>query len=203
MTGRTAPLAASWRQAVCTVFAGLFLLTAGSPAGATTVLRLADEALVDQADRIVHGRVIAKVVHALPDRTCYTEYRIRVTEVLKGDAPAAPAAELTFREWGGKTDAGWGYWIPGTGELDLDQEVVVFLGRPDPATGVGFTTGLAQGKFQVRRKAGREAEVLRDLEGLELLDDDGRPVAPRAAPERRRLEDLKRRVRARVEAGKR
>jgi len=169
---------------------------AASGALATTVVQLSDSALADSAVRIVHGVVTDRTAHALPDRTgYYTEYRLRVTEALKGVAKGT--REVVFREWGARMPTGEGYWIPGTGELKIGEEVVVFLGAIDTKTQVGFTTGLAQGKFHVRTEGGQKVAT-RSFKGLSLLDPDGAPADPDARS--RKLVDLKRQIRARLHA---
>lgn len=195
------------RQAIPLTLAVLALFMFALPAGATTVVRLDDGTLIDSAAKVVHGVVVEKTPHALPDgRRFYTEYRIRVSEMLKGEADEEDAEgvrEVVFREWGARMPDGRGYWIPGCGSFEVGEEVLVFLGEPDPRTRIGFTTGLAQGKFHILREDG-EAKATRKLGSsaeVTELGADGKPKEPEV--EIRDLEALKRKVRERVSAKER
>jgi hypothetical protein len=165
------------------------------PISATTVVALDDDALVHLSARIVHGDVVSKTCQvAAEGGRIYTEYRFRPREMLKGTADADGL--VTFREWGGAVGA-IHYWIPGLGEFRQGEEVLAFLGTPDAQTGVGFTTGLSQGKYHVTRDAQGGARVRRDLGELRLVNAAG---ADSGAPGRSEgdLERFKAEIRARV-----
>lgn len=149
------------------------------PLQATTVVALGDAELARGARTIVHGDVVARrSVLAAEGGRIYTEYRFAVRELLKGAAEGD--GTVVFREWGGEV-GGVRYWIPGVQGYEPGEEVVAFLGAPDPRTGVGFTVGLAQGKFSVARdRATGKAEVRRALEQLEIVPRPG--AAPQATP---------------------
>lgn len=68
--------------------------TIASSAFATSFVRVSDEALVDQASLIVDGTVVSRDV---PHGLMATDYRVRVDEVLAGDA----SGELVVRVPGG------------------------------------------------------------------------------------------------------
>ncbi|GIW71017.1 MAG: hypothetical protein KatS3mg102_0559 [Planctomycetota bacterium] len=186
---RAAPAVPRW----CGALLGAVLLVA-APAAATTVVLLDDDALVARAVAIVHGDVVGKRCARTPDGRIFTEYRFAIREMLKGEAP--PSGVVSFREWGGELD-GLRYWIPGTGRFEIGDEVIVFLGATDATTAVGFTTGLAQGKFRVVRNA-RGARAIRQLGTLVTIDEEsGEPVA-HAERDEHDLEALLARIRARV-----
>ena len=153
-----------------TLVLALIAAVCAAPLFATTVVLLDESQLVSGAERIVHGDVVSKrsYVAAVGGRI-YTEYRFQPREMLKGAADGD--GFVTFREWGGEVN-GLHYYIPGVGEFRTGEEVVAFLGEADPRTGVGFTTGLSQGKFRVAREGGT-ARVRRDVTGARLLDRTG------------------------------
>jgi hypothetical protein len=168
--------------ALALTFAGLLL--ASGRAHSTTVLWLDDDALIDHADQIVHGEVTSATSHWDPvSGRVYTAYTFRSFEVLKGAADQD--GEVTFREWGGEID-GVRYLIPGAGRFRPGQEVLAFLGTVDPHTGVGFTAGLAQGKFSVER-AGSRARAVRSLTSLVTVEADGATHHPHAGGDEREL----------------
>jgi hypothetical protein len=181
------------RRALAVIAAGALALVAAAPILATTVVLLDESELVARAQTIVHGDVVSKrFVASGEGGRIYTEYHFLPRELLKG--AAGPDGTVVFREWGGEIN-GIHYWLPGVGEFQTGDEVVAFLGAPDPRTGIGFTTGLAQGKFTVTRGAGG-ASVRRDLGHLVLLDrPGGAQVAGAPAGDQRDLEAFKAMIR--------
>ena len=163
--------------------------------GATTVVALGDDELVALSRVIVHGDVVGKESRlAAEGGRIYTEYRFRVRELMKGEAGSDQT--IAFREWGGRV-GNVHYWLPGVGEFALGEEVVAFLGEPDARTGIGFTTGLAQGKFRVLRPADGTPRVRRELGVLRLIDRGGTEVQAEQADERD-LEAFKTSIRRRI-----
>lgn len=172
--------------------AALALVVDPPRAAATTVEALSDADLVKGARTIAHADVTEKRSVRLADGSgrIYTEYRFRVRELMKGAATEAGSAavppSVVFREWGGEAD-GVRYWIPGVNGYEPGEEVVAFLGDADPRTGVGFTYGLAQGKFKIEREATTgKARLTRRLAALELAPRGAggavRPGAPLVPP---------------------
>lgn len=172
------------------------LASLGLRAHATTVVALDDAALVDASERIVHGKVLERTSSRLDDGRVVTTYRIQVREWLKGEDDGGGAA-LVFREWGGTLADGSGTWIPGAGSFEVGEEVLVFL-APRGDEGVGFTTGLAQGKFHVRPGPDGAKRASRSLGRLSLVDASGRPVEGADDKDARDLTELKRKVKERV-----
>jgi hypothetical protein len=160
--------------------AGAALLILIQPlATATTVVALSDADLVHGAKTIVHADVLEKhSVQLQGSGRIYTEYRFHVKDLLKG--AAAGDGTVVFREWGGEVN-GVHYWIPGVNGYEPGEEVVTFLGEQDARTGVGFTFGLAQGKFRVERAEGGKVRLTRRLGSLEVVPQ-GAPLAPIAPP---------------------
>ncbi len=166
-------------------------------APATEAIRLDDAELVARSTRIVYADVIGRRALRVPDGRIYTEYRLRIREALKGGGRRGET--IVFREWGGSV-GDVHYWIPGCGRFEVGQRVIAFLAPVDPHTGVGFTTGLAQGKIHVIDTP-RGPEAIRSFGDLTLRTPNGRVHA--ALPiERRKLDLVLTRIRALVRAGR-
>ncbi|MHC4831463.1 MAG: hypothetical protein ACYTFT_14095 [Planctomycetota bacterium] len=187
-----------FRVTILAMFGAVALLLAvPRPSQATTVVLLGDAELVEGAERIVHGVVFGKEVRLAADgERTFTEYSIKVTELLKGEADREGGDVVTFREWGGRLATGEGLWIPGTGSLAVGEEVVVFLSPTDEKSGCTFTTGLAQGKFHVRQEPDGARRATRGLKELRFVDSAGTDVE--AVNKIHNLASLKTRVRALV-----
>lgn len=139
---------------------------------ATTFLVAHEQQLSQQADTIVVGEVAAVTPqYDRASRTVSTVVRLRISEVLKGEA--LPSLDLV--EWGGNTEEiaaqffGVPVYWPG-------EKVVVFASRrPD---GTWATTSLALGKYTIV-EGGRRSIALRDLgPGTLALEWDGRALRP-------------------------
>jgi hypothetical protein len=169
-------------------------VTLASTSWGTQALRLDDAELVARSRAIVHGEVIARTYHATADGRIYTRYTFRAHEMLKGRAAAG--GTVTFREWGGEA-GGLRYWVPGAGDFDVGDEVIAFLAETDPLTDVGFTTGMAQGKFRiVRSEDTGVARAVRTFGALELVSADGVETGRVADPDARDLGPLLDKIRA-------
>src|SRR5438067_5934285 len=131
-----------WKTLVPLAALGALALLA-TPILATTCVLLDESELALRAKTILHGDVASRACFVTEGGRIYTEYRFKPRDLLKGAAEADGL--VTFREWGGDAN-GIHYWLPGVGDFHEGDEVVAFLGEADPRTGVGFTTGLAQGK---------------------------------------------------------
>jgi hypothetical protein len=184
------------RRSVLAALIAVISLSLSAPLSATTMVFLTEDDLVDRARTIVHGDVVSKRCALAPEGgRIYTEYVFRAREVLKGTA--APDGTVVFREWGGEVN-GVRYAIPGVGEFAQGEEVVAFLGAPDPRTGVGFTTGLSLGKFRVVRDRAGAARVRRTVAGMTLLDRSSGNELPPPTGEERDLSAFKTAIRARL-----
>lgn len=146
----------------------LFLLTSlvATSAGAT-VMRYADiERLVELSDAVVHATVEARRTHIGDDRSLWTETTVIVHHTFMG----APQQTLVFYQWGGRranrTDT-----IPGDPELEVGQELILFLRRDDQrrsAPGELTLAALAQSVFTVEVVAG-DRLIRRNLSELSFL----------------------------------
>jgi hypothetical protein len=109
------------------------------PAFATIVAGLDLAQLVERADRVVHGRIIA--VSAVRVEGRYTDSIVTMApaEVLKGSA----GPEITFRVPGGEVGR-FRTIVIGAPVLHVDDEVVVFLAGAPPYLPhlVGFSQGV-------------------------------------------------------------
>jgi hypothetical protein len=134
--------------------AALLVAMMALPAGAATIVRVADEVMVDEAPLVVVARVVEKGPTA--SRTPATEYRFAVEQVLKGSV----GPELTVRVPGGMGTDGIGLRIYGAPSFAPGERAILFLeGRPG---GDHRILHLMQGAFREVRRDGR-ALALRDL----------------------------------------
>lgn len=173
----------AWRRRIATAA----LLVAGLvvPARATTVKHLDLAAAGKGAKVVARGTVRAQSARRVNGRV-YTDVELVVAECLRG----ACGATLTIRQLGGEVD-GEGTSVLGNAELPVGGEVVVLL-RPR-RDGTFSPVGMAQGVFRVERDArGREQALVRDLSGLELVDEAGAAKPARERLERVRPEELAR-----------
>ena len=100
-------------------------LALASAAVATTVVQVSEEQLIDRADLVVHGSVVAtSVVHRPGTRIgLFTEVSLDVQEVLKG---RHPGGGLTVSVPGGARGSQV-VQIPGAPRFYPGEQVVVFL----------------------------------------------------------------------------
>jgi hypothetical protein len=122
-------------------------LLLGLPAGATTLIRRDVAELSSLSDTVVHGTVRRVQSRWSGDRRrIITDVEIQVTDTLKGQ----PGGTVLVTQPGG-TVGDIGQTVHGLASFTPGEEVVVFLERRGR---VAFeVSGMAQGKFQVRRGA--------------------------------------------------
>jgi hypothetical protein len=148
----------------------LILLLVCLAAQATLVPALSLEALIDQSEIIVHGRVIGSwPAWDSGHKYIWTHYRIEVLDPIRGN----PGTSLVVSEPGGALD-GELMTISGALNYAMGEEAIVFLYR----TPIGYlrATGHGQGKYTVTQ----EMRVRANLKGLELLRGDasrGEPLS--------------------------
>lgn len=122
-------------------------LLLGLPAAATTMLRIDLPELAQTADTVVHGTVRRMESRWSGDhRRIVTDVEIQVTETLKGQAGSTV---LVVQPGGRVGDIG--QIVHGLASFTEGEEVVVFLERR--GTSAFRVTGMAQGKYQVRRSS--------------------------------------------------
>ncbi len=143
----------------------LFLLVA-TPATATIVQALGVEQMAREADVVVHGRVTERTAAWNEGKSrIYTVTKVEILDPLKG--PHTAGAVIQIRQLGGTVD-GIGQTVVGNATLKVGEEVLLFLDH-DPAKGLHYVVGMAQGKFAVDRR-GETPTIVRDLGGLALAD---------------------------------
>lgn len=124
-------------------------LAAGTPAGATTLVRQSLDALVAAHPTIVVGQVVAAHSYWNADDTfIVTDFEVRTTDVLKGEAKGG---EIDVTVLGG-TVGDITVLIPGGADYVPGKTYVLFLGAPLPGTsGDAGAPAHAQGVFEVVR----------------------------------------------------
>ena len=129
-----------------------FLLASG--AAATTFVRVPDEALADQAALVVVGTVVSR--GAAPGRMA-TDYRVRVDEVLAGEAQGELVVRVPSGGDGARRRKIWGAPTFANGERTL-----LFLTPGGAGTGTWRVQHLFLGAFHEVR-AGERTLAVRDL----------------------------------------
>jgi hypothetical protein len=150
------------------LLAGLLLI--GLPAAATTMLRLDVPELAQSSDTVVHGTVRRVESRWSGDRRrIITDVEIQVTEALKGE----PGSTVLLIQPGGSV-GDIGQAVHGSASFTPGEEVVVFLERKGASA--FRLSGMAQGKYQVRRAADSQTvlAVPEDTQQVLLLDPDTR-----------------------------
>ena len=179
------------RRAIFISLTVLSLLLGGAPAAfATTVIPVADDALIRDAVAIVVGRVQRIESRWKPRRArIVTAITLSVDEVLKGDPGVT---EITIRQLGGEV-RGLHSWIEGSPEFHVGEKVLVFLRHN--ADGTLRVAHLFQGKLSILHDPaiGEEVAHREAPAGVNVLGGGiGRGhVATR-------LQDVKARIRHRV-----
>jgi len=130
-----------WRHNLKKIISALIFLVPAL-AFATIMVPLSMDDLAGNSDIIVQGIVTGRHVFAQGDRI-FTEYTIRVSDVLKG----APGGEVKVVQPGGELGRK-GLYVAGVARFAPAEEVILFLGKD--INGSRDVVGWAQGKFQVR-----------------------------------------------------
>ncbi|MCA9002217.1 MAG: hypothetical protein KDB61_09850 [Planctomycetes bacterium] len=134
---------------------------APSSAQAGTAIRMDVEQLVDGADRIVQGRISGRRTVRDHLGRVVTDYEMDVERTFLGE----PAETRTIRMPGGVTAEGRGMVLPGMPQIQVGEEVVLFLN----GEGMQLPTGLAQGKYRVLSTAHGSQQVMQSTGSLELV----------------------------------
>lgn len=161
-------------------------LLIGLPAAATTMLRIDLPELAQTADTVVHGTVRRMESRWSGDRSrIVTDVEIQVTETLKGQAGSTV---LVVQPGGRVGDIG--QIVHGLASFAEGEEVVVFLERR--GTSAFRVTGMAQGKYQVRRSTeDRSVLAVPENTGDALLVDPSTRQPTASAQRTLTLEELK------------
>jgi hypothetical protein len=162
---------------------GGLLLLLSSPARATTMVRMSDEALTLGADAIVTGTVTNVHADRTERGTIATFTTIAVETVVKG---YVPSPTITVRDLGGRVGDDELHFY-GSAQYAVGESVIAFLGQD----GDGFlrTSQMALGKFSVTSDPESGARV-----ATRALDEEGVFVVGGARfqshePDDRRLAD--------------
>ena len=189
----------SARTSAGTLWVGLcFLLLLGgslaAPSHATTVVRLSEIEMTQQADWIGVGQV-RSVRSEWIGRRIWTIVELQVSETLKGTA--APSVTVVVP---GGTDMrrGLAYIVPGVPSfIPKDVRMMVFGRRTELVAGAFQPIGLGQGLFMVQEDAQGVAIASRDF-SLVKIDAEGSGSGPgaseRLATMRERVQELVRRA---------
>ena len=124
-------------------------VTAGMPAGATTVVPADFAEMVADSHQIVHGTVIGVEAYTTGSRR---DIETVVTLAVAGAIKGAPATRLSFRVPGGQIGR-YRRVMVGAPRFEEGDEVVLFLKGRAPALPMPF--GLSQGVYRVNRETGR------------------------------------------------
>jgi hypothetical protein len=133
-----------------------------SPAAATTFQRVEDTSLTDQAQAVVHARVVDIEPSTLGDRPA-TDYIVEVERVLKGDIPGST---IVVRVPGGFQPNGVGLKIWGAPAMTAGENALLFLAPGEDGT--FRILHLMLGAFH--RRSGL---ALRDLSEAQEVRPDG------------------------------
>lgn len=141
------------------------VLVAGGVVAAGTALRLDLSGLVEGADLVLEGRVIAQRGVLGPARRIDTEYTIAVDHTFLGE----PLPVRVIRLPGGVLPDGRGMILPGLPRLSIGGSMLLFLTAAD-AIGMRMPVGLAQGELPIVTGASGEKRIVREQADLSLLD---------------------------------
>ena len=201
------------RAAIAVAVVSSFLFGTAPDTSATTMLPQNVVDLIDHSERILVGEVVS--LHDGFDRNGlpYTEVSIRVDESIRG----ANGGTYTFRQFGlleprREADGTTNLMVSPQGwpTFRAAEQVMVFLYRPAPESGLQTTVGLLQGKFSIENgtitNAIGNVNVFHDVEfaGSVLSSEEQRLVrSPRAMPAESFVSMVRRAVEERwVESGR-
>jgi hypothetical protein len=127
------------------------------PLAAATFELPTDAQLRDRADVVVVATVLGASAHKGSDDMLYTDYQLRVEEVLKGQA----GADVVVSELGGFLN-GRGSVVAGAPRYETGARVVAFLRQREDGT--YYTANMALGKYRFAGKT-----LVRDTQSIETL----------------------------------
>ena len=134
---------------------------------------------MDQMNQLATSVVRARVTGSSADfattggsPTIYTHYKLAVSEVWKGVAPAD--VELPGGDVNGVKQS-----FPGVPELRVGSEYILYLWK-SPSTGIVHTLGLTQGIFEIATGADGSVVASRKPSSEVMLDASGHRVSDKA-----------------------
>jgi len=152
----------------------LFLFLLPLTANATTFGPISVTQQVQNAQYVVHGRIVGTswVAEERQSRRPYTYWKLQVIEQPKGNRIGE---EIIIRQPGGELD-GLGYHVAGAAKFRGGEEVFVNLRDTDEAD-VKEVLSLASGKYTVETDEDGKP-VLRSGLGFIVRDERGNPYSP-------------------------
>ncbi|MBX9599885.1 MAG: hypothetical protein K2X35_02735 [Bryobacteraceae bacterium] len=150
--------------------AAVLALTA-LPGFASTLEKLSSDDLMRKSTEIVRARVVGGPVGIVRKGMIYSQFRLQVTEVLKGAAKTG----LDVAVPGGVTQ-GLRQTVTGAPTLEAGQEYVFFLWTS--RTGWTQIIGLSQGLFTVKADASGAIKLSRPASQEAMLDAKTGRLAP-------------------------
>jgi hypothetical protein len=144
------------------------LLMGGVCATGTTLEQLSVDQMIRQATMIVRGRVVATSA-VQRGNLIYTNHRIQISEVLKGENQQVVEVSVPGGQSGGLRQT-----IPGAPTLVAGREYLVLIWRG--SRGVNHIIGLSQGLFDVQRNASGEIVLKRMVTDARMLNEQGEEV---------------------------
>jgi len=151
----------------------LLSFTAAPYLSATTLEKLSMDQLIERSTSIVRGTVVNS--YAMQRGTViYTNYRLRVSQTLKGAAPATFDISVPGGQMSGVRQS-----FSGSPKLDAGAEYVVFVWTS--RSGIHHTLGLAQGVFDVKTVPGGQVMLSRGTIDAQMVDANGKEAEDRGA----------------------
>lgn len=132
---------------------------------AGTALRLEVGDMARTSDLVIEGKVLDASVLEGESGLIETEYLVSVDRTLWG----ADLGTRIVRFPGGVLPDGRGMMIPGMPQIDVGEDVLLFLSKPT-SWGMRMPMGLAQGKFSVLRSFNGERRLIRDRGSVTYVD---------------------------------
>ena len=132
---------------------------------AGTALRMDVPDLVEAAELVVEGRVLAARAVETEAGLIETEYELLVDRTFRG----SPLGVRTLRLPGGLLDDGRGMILAGVPHLRPGEDALLFLSA-EGGRGVRLPVGLAQGRYRVLTRLDGTRIAVRDQADLGLVD---------------------------------
>ena len=156
---------------------------------AATLLPMSDAELLGRSRLVVVGTVVDSVAREAAGRDIYTDTRLRIEEIVKGQISTDT---VTVTEFGGLAN-GHGIAVPGSASYQPGTRVLAFLRQRDDGT--YFTASMSLGKYRFTQRDGIEL-LVRDADGVEV--DDANAFAATTRPSTGPTQCSPRRARARA-----